>query len=353
MAFDPPSPGPSSFARPPGTSDHKSDSQHSKVVAAAGAVGVAVMLSRLTGLFREAAFAGFFGAGVAYDAYLGAFRIPNLFRDLLAEGALSSAFVAVFSRRSRRGPRARCNSPTDSRRRWRRVAFVCLLGAVFAPQVVDLMFPGFAQVEGKKELTVLLTRIMMPFLLFASLAAKAMGALQANDRFLIPSLSSAVFNVTSLTIGLAFAFWIAPAAGLEPIVGMAAGALLGGAFQWRWQVPGLRQLGMRYRPDFEWRDPGCGRCSGSWGLPCWPPPFKSTSSSTATSPRSSPTRKARSSTVRSPGSATPFASCNCRWDCLAWRSVRRRCRRCHAAPPAATCRSSETPCRDRWASSSC
>lgn len=215
------------------------------------------MLSRLTGLAREAAFAGFFGAGVAYDAYLGAFRIPNLFRDLLAEGALSSAFVAVFSKTLTEEGRERAFDLSNRLTTLLvpAVGLLCLVGAVFAPAVVDLMFPGFGEVEGKKELTVLLTRIMMPFLLFAVLSAKAMGALQSHDRFLMPSLSSAVFNVTSLSIGLGVAFWVAPVLGLNPIVGMGVGALLGGLFQYLWQVPGLRQLGMRYRLDFSWRDP--------------------------------------------------------------------------------------------------
>ena len=234
-----------------------SDSQHHRVVAAAGAVSVAVMLSRLTGLAREAAFAGLFGAGVAYDAYLAAFRIPNLFRDLLAEGALSSAFVAVFSKTLATDGRERAFELSNRLTTLLApaVALLCLAGAVFAPSVVDLMFPGFAHVEGKKELTVLLTRIMMPFLLFATLAAKAMGVLQAHDRFLLPSLASAVFNVTSLAVGLAAAFLVAPHFGADPIVGMAVGALVGGAFQYLWQVPGVRRLGLRYRPDFAWRDP--------------------------------------------------------------------------------------------------
>ncbi len=215
------------------------------------------MASRLTGLARESAFAGFFGAGVAYDAYLAAFRIPNLFRDLLAEGALSSAFVSVFSKTLASDGRERAFELSNRLTTLLVpvVALVCLGGVVFAPQIVDVMFPGFAHVEGKKELTVFLTRVMMPFLLFATLAAKAMGVLQAHDRFLVSSLASAVFNVTSLATGLAMAFLLAPRIGLEPIAGMAVGALLGGMFQYLWQTPGLRELGLRYRPDFAWRDP--------------------------------------------------------------------------------------------------
>lgn len=248
---------PTNAGSEPAESAAAAESEHSRVVAAAGAVSVAVILSRLTGLVRESAFAGFFGAGVAYDAYLAAFRIPNLFRDLLAEGALSSAFVAVFSKTLSAEGRERAFELSNRLTTLLAplVALLCLAGIVFAPAVVDLMFPGFGAVEGKKELAVLLTRIMMPFLLFAMLAAKAMGVLQAHDRFLMPSLASAVFNVSSLTIGLAVAFLVAPRYDLEPIVGMAVGALAGGLLQYLWQTPGLRGLGLRYRPDFRWSDP--------------------------------------------------------------------------------------------------
>jgi len=234
------------------------DSAHAGVVRSAGVVSGAVLLSRLTGLAREMAFAAFFGSGVAYDAYIVAFRIPNLTRDLLAEGALSSAFVATFTKTlSQRGKQA----AFDLSNRLATVltpvlAVICLLGAWMAPEVVGWMAPGFSEISGKSELTTLLTRIMIPYLLFVSLAAKAMGVLNSLGKFAVPSLASAIFNVVSLSCGLALGFQLGPRLGFDPIVGMAMGTLLGGLAQYLWQVPSLRSEGVRYRPSVDLADPG-------------------------------------------------------------------------------------------------
>ena len=234
------------------------ESRQAGIVRSAGVVSAAVFLSRLTGLAREIVFARFFGAGLAYDAFLAAFRIPNLLRDLLAEGAFSSAFVTTFSHYMA--------GPGDQKafRLSNRVAtilvpllaLICLLGVAFAPPIVDLMFPGFGEVPGKKELTILLTRVMMPFLLFIALAAKAMGVLNARGVFGIPALASAFFNLGSLGTGLACGYWLGPQVGFSPIVGMAMGTLAGGALQYGAQWPSLRRAGLRYRLEWSLADPG-------------------------------------------------------------------------------------------------
>ena len=216
------------------------------------------MLSRITGLAREVAFATLFGAGMQYDAYLAAFRIPNLFRDLLAEGALSASFVAIFSQQlARDGDRAAFRLSNRLTTVLAPVlAVLCLVLVLLAPQIVDLIVPGFADVEGKRELTILLTRVMTPFLFFVAFAAKAMGVLNSKGRFGIPALASACFNVVSLGAGLFTAFVLGPFLGIdEPIVGMAVGVTLGGLSQYLWQVPSLRKLGLRFRPDLALRDP--------------------------------------------------------------------------------------------------
>src|SRR5437773_7173790 len=144
---------------------------------ATGVVGVAVMCSRLLGLIREQVFAGLFGAGKNLDAFLMAFRLPNLLRDLFAEGALSTAFVTTFSRRI---------ATEGDESAWRLASKVAtltvvfmsaltLLGVLFAPAVITVLAPGFA--PDKAELTILLTRIMFPFILLVSLAALVMGVL--------------------------------------------------------------------------------------------------------------------------------------------------------------------------------
>lgn len=238
--------------------DAGAPSDHAGVVRSAGIVSGAVLLSRLTGLAREVAFAAFFGSGVAYDAYIVAFRIPNLTRDLLAEGALSSAFVSTFSKTlAREGKQAAFQlSNRLAAVLTPALVLLCVAAAVFAPSIVDAMAPGFEETPGKVELTVLLTRIMLPFLLFVSLAAKSMGVLNSLGTFGIPATASAVFNVTSLSCGLALGFLLGPRLGFDPIVGMAMGTLLGGAAQYLWQVPSLRAHGLRFRLDLDLKDPG-------------------------------------------------------------------------------------------------
>ena len=216
------------------------------------------MLSRVTGLLREIAFATLFGAGLQYDAYLAAFRIPNLFRDLLAEGALSAAFISTFSQQlAKEGDQAAYRLSNRLTTVLAPVlALICLGIVILAPQIVDLIVPGFADVEGKRELTILLTRIMAPFLFFVAFAAKAMGVLNSKGRFAIPALASACFNIVSLGSGLVAAFVLGPLLGLDdPIAGMAIGVAIGGMAQYLWQVPSLRGIGLRFRPDLALRDP--------------------------------------------------------------------------------------------------
>ena len=224
----------------------------------AGVVSLAVLLSRITGLVREITFAGLFGAGMVYDAFVAAYRIPNLLRDLLAEGSLSSAFVTTYSQTlSQKGAKhASLLSNRLTTLLVPLVAVICLAGAAFSPGIVQRMVPGYAAIEGKFELTVLLTRVMMPFLLFMALAAKAMGVLNSHGRFGIPALSSTFSNLTSVGLGLLFGFALGPEFGFEPIVGMALGTVLGGAVQYACQVPSLHRAGLRFRPALGARDPG-------------------------------------------------------------------------------------------------
>lgn len=233
-------------------------SPHARIVRSVGVMGAAVLFSRITGLIREVVFAKYFGAGMVYDAFVAAFRIPNLARDLLAEGALSAAFVTTFSKylaaKGEREAYQLSNSLTTAL-----VPFLtgmCLLGLIFAPTLVDAMFPGYGKVEGKRELTVELTRIMTPFLLFVALAAKAMGVLNSKGIFGLPAVASAFFNITAVVTGLFLGFYVGPRLGFDPIVGMAIGILLGGLVQYACQWPKLRGIGLRYRPQLNLTDPG-------------------------------------------------------------------------------------------------
>ncbi|MGE5303279.1 MAG: murein biosynthesis integral membrane protein MurJ, partial [Alphaproteobacteria bacterium] len=224
----------------------------------AGVISLAVMASRVLGLVRDQVFAILFGAGLQYDAFLTAFRIPNLLRDLFAEGALSAAFVTTFTQvLETKGER-------EAFQLSNRVAtaliivlgIVCIIGWIFAPAIVNLLAPGFFDVAGKAELTIHLTRIMIPFLLLIALAAKAMGILNARNNYGVPAIAPVFFNLGSILGGLFLGFSAGPLLGLSPIEGMAFGTLVGGFLQFAVQWPSLRRAGFRYRPMLSLSDPG-------------------------------------------------------------------------------------------------
>ena len=224
----------------------------------AGVVSVAVMASRVLGLVRDQVFAVLFGAGLQYDAFLTAFRIPNLLRDLFAEGALSAAFVTTFTQVQQ------VKGEQEAFRLSNRVAtlliivlsIICIAGWIFAPAIVYLLAPGFFDVPGKAGLTIQLTRIMIPFLLLIALAAKAMGILNARNNFAIPAIAPVFFNLGSILAGLFLGFAVGHYLGLSPIEGMAFGTLVGGFLQFAVQWPSLRRAGFRYRPMLSFTDAG-------------------------------------------------------------------------------------------------
>ncbi|MEZ5398599.1 MAG: murein biosynthesis integral membrane protein MurJ [Bryobacteraceae bacterium] len=228
------------------------------VVRSAGLVSAATMLSRVTGLVRESVIAGLFGARMEADAYRLAFLLPNLTRDLFAEGALSSAFVPTFTQ----------ELTTKGREEAARLAnlvatavilvvgTICILGVLAAPVLVDLFAPGFRATPGKTELAVRLTRTMFPFLLLVALAAQAMGVLNACNQFGVPSLAPTLFNIFSISSGLVIGFHYGPSLGISPIQGMAWGVLIGGVCQLMGQAPSLYRQGFRFRPGFDWSHPG-------------------------------------------------------------------------------------------------
>lgn len=205
--------------------------------------------------------AGLFGASMSYDAFMLGFRIPNLTRDLFAEGALSSAFVPTFteylSKRSKEDAARLANLVATA------IVIVvgsfCALGIIFAPQLVDLLASGFRQVPGKFELAVEMTRIMFPFLLLVALAAQAMGVLNACNRFGVPAMSSTFFNLGSVGFGVLLGVILGPTLGITRIEGMAIGVVLGGLLQLAYQLPSLGRLGFRFRPSVDWSHPGLRR----------------------------------------------------------------------------------------------
>jgi putative peptidoglycan lipid II flippase len=223
---------------------------------AAGIIGVAVMCSRLLGLAREQICAALFGGGAAMDAFTAAFRIPNILRDLFAEGALSTAFVTTFSKTIARGGDAAAWQLANKVATLTTVVLsaICLLGIVFSPQLVATLAPGFD--ADKAALTVTLTRIMFPFILMVSLAALVMGMLNAKNVFGMPAMASSFFNIGSIAGGVLLGVWLDPHFGPRALIGLAIGTLIGGALQLGVQLPRLRRLGYHFHTDFAWRDAG-------------------------------------------------------------------------------------------------
>ncbi len=251
------------------------------VARSAGIVSIAVMFSRVLGLVRETIFARYFGAGFLYDAFLVGFRIPNLLRDLFAEGALSAAFVKVFTDYQIK------NSESEA---WRLASLVfnalavilsgiTILGIIFSPLIVRLItynYLGSAEhyyPAEKAMLAVTLMRIMFPFILLVALAALAMGVLNTKGKFGIPASASTAFNIASIIFGLGFAFWLSGGnwerstdsisvpsdAAQWAIIGMSIGTLIGGAAQLAIQVPSLLKVGFRFSPRLSFRDEGVRR----------------------------------------------------------------------------------------------
>jgi putative peptidoglycan lipid II flippase len=240
---------------------------------ATGLLAGGTFLSRILGLVREQVFAYFFGASAATDAFQIAFRIPNLLRDLFAEGAMSSALVPVYTR---------LRKENGEERAWGLVSnvittlalflsLIAIIGVFCADYLVAIYAPEFKATPGKHELTVALTRILWPFLPFVVLAAVWMGILNSRERYATPALAPSVFNIVSILSAFTLCVWVQQWFGLHPIYGMAIGATLGGLGQWLVQAPSLRREGFRYRWIVNLRDPALRKMillmgAGTFGL---------------------------------------------------------------------------------------
>jgi putative peptidoglycan lipid II flippase len=228
-----------------------------RLARSAGVIGIATMASRLLGLVRDQVLAFYFGAGDAMDAFLVAFRIPNLFRDLFAEGAMSAAFVPTFTKRlaaeSRETAFRLANSVVNAL--ILATGLLVVLAIVFAEPLLRPFAAGFTDTPGKFELTVKLTRVMAPFLTLVGLAAAFMGMLNALGHFFIPALSPAMFNVGTIACALLLVP-IAPQLGIDPIFAVAIGTIVGGFGQLALQWPPLAREGYRYRPTLDIHEPG-------------------------------------------------------------------------------------------------
>ena len=201
---------------------------------AAGIVGAATLLSRILGFIRDVVVAWFFGAGLAADAFFIAFTIPNLLRRLFAEGSLTISFVPVFTEHLFKSSRE--EAFRLARSAWWLLtivlAAVALLGVLFSPLIVKVIARGFLSSPEKFDLTVLLTRIMFPYIFFISLVALAMGILNALGHFAAPAMAPVLLNVAMIGSVLLLSPHLA-----EPSKGLAIGVIIGGVLQLALQIP--------------------------------------------------------------------------------------------------------------------
>jgi putative peptidoglycan lipid II flippase len=231
-----------------------------RIARSAGLAGTATLASRLLGLARDQVLAAVFGAGNEMDAFVVAFRIPNLVRDLFAEGAMSAAFVPTFTRHlTLHGKDAAFRLGNHVLNALVAITGVLVVAAMlFARPLVTLYAGDFHQIPGKLELTITLTRIMLPFLTMAALAAAMMGMLNSLHHYFLPALSPATFNVATILCAVLLVP-VMPALGLPRITAIALAALIGGAAQIALQWPPLGREGFRYRPVLAWSEPGLRR----------------------------------------------------------------------------------------------
>lgn len=227
------------------------DAPTPKMAKSVGAFSFATGVSRVFGMVREMVFAYLFGAGFAMDAFRLAYNIPNILRDLFAEGTLGASFVPVFAEyHERKGKKEAWNlANLGFNALLLVVGGVTVLGIVFSPWIVKVLAYGFGRVPGKLGLTTQLTQTMFPFLLLITIAALTMATLNFFGHFFITGIAPVWFNVAIIALSLL----LYPVLG---IYGVAIGVLVGGAAQLGFQLPYLVREGYKYRPRLSLTHPG-------------------------------------------------------------------------------------------------
>ena len=214
------------------------------------------LLSRILGFVREFAIARAFGASMATDAFFVAFRLPNLLRRLFAEGAFSQAFVPMLAEyHSRRGA-------IETKQLVDRVSsvllvvvsLVALIGMLATPLIIYLTAPGFSSDPEKFALTVSLTRITFPYIVFMSLVAMSAGILNTWSKFALPAFTPVMLNLAMIAGALILTHFFNP-----PVIALGWAVFIGGALQLSIQIPALMKIGMLPRFDLVWKDEGVRR----------------------------------------------------------------------------------------------
>ena len=276
-----------------------------------------------------------FGAGSSVDAFVIGFRIPNLTRDLFAEGALSSAFVPTFvdylQNKGKEEAAHLANLVATAIILF--VGMLCVVGMVASPWMVPLLTQNWVATNPEKVTeAVKLTQIMFPFLLLVSLAAQAMGILNACNQFAVPAFSSTWFNIGSVLSGLLLGFVMGPWLGITRIEGMAYGIVIGGALQLLCQAPSLYKQGFRFRFAFDFSHPGLRHIIRLMGPAIIGNSSVQINVLVNTFSRPASTIQFEVWTGQRRGCSMRSGLCSCRWGCLAWQSRRPLCPQSDAAP---------------------
>lgn len=227
--------------------------ENSQVIKAAGVVGAATLLSRILGYLRDAVIAWYFGAGHSTDAFIAAFRIPNLLRKLFGEGAISNAFIPVLTDYLTKDGQPEALRLARSALLVLSILLVLisLAGIALSPLIVKAVAPGFIHSPGKIPLTIALTRIMFPYIFFLGLVALCMGVLNVFGHFAAPALAPVLLNLAMICA----VFFLCPYLS-RPIIGLAIGVILGGFLQLSLQLPFMLRKGLILRREGPFFHPG-------------------------------------------------------------------------------------------------
>jgi putative peptidoglycan lipid II flippase len=227
-------------------------SEHRNLIKSASLISIFTIISRVFGYIRDSRIAFLLGAGTAADAYTTAYRIPNLLRRLVGEGAVSAAFIPVFTRYIAEGREEDAWEFANTMLTLITIFLtaVTIVGIVFSPLIVRLFALGFRDTPGKLELTAALNRIMFPYIFLISLSALAMGVLNSFHRFAAPAFAPVLLNLTMIV----FSF-------LGSLFGdvtrtLAAGVVVGGLLQLAVQIPSLLKTGWKIRLKMDFTHPG-------------------------------------------------------------------------------------------------
>jgi len=234
----------------------RQDNPHHKLLRSTAVISAPTLLSRILGYIRDMLQANYLGTSGSADAFTIAYVIPNLLRRLTGEGALTAAFIPVFTE---------VKEKETQERLWRFanifffdmtliIALLAVVGILMSPVLVKLIAPGFSEIPGKTGLTAALTRIMFPYVFLVSLAAFSMAVLNSFRKFFVPAFTPVLFNLAIITAALAFA-----SRADEPAFVFAAGVVAGGVLQLAFQIPFLWKKGMRFKARLSFRHPAVRR----------------------------------------------------------------------------------------------